>query len=205
MKVIVTGNARSGSSFVTNLIHVLTGYQCGDTRQGDQHNKFGYWENVELNNLNRSILQQLGLSYVNSKPTTEYVDYSHKRFDEMKEHIRKVSEGIELYKDNVLMIMPELYQQIFPDAKWIYTHRNIKSSYKSRFGGPLEENQYNLIVENRLNTWNDFEISKTAKHVEYERFDNDLEAAIQDIADYLEVKDFDMEEAKSTYRIKENR
>ena len=57
------------------------------------------------------------------------------------------------------MIMPELYQQIFPDAKWVYTCRNVKSSYKSRFGGPLEENKYNLIVENRLKTWESFDLS----------------------------------------------
>ncbi len=204
MKIIVTGNARSGSSFVTNLIHVLTEYNCGPTRQGDKHNKFGYWENVELNNLNRSILNQLGLSYVSTQPS-QYVDFSHPRFNDLKYHIKKASEGIELYKDNVLMIMPELYQQIFPDAKWVYTSRSIESSYKSRFGDPLEESKYNLIVENRLNTWKKFEISNIAKTVEYEKFDNDLEVAIQELADYLEVKDFDMEKAKSTYRIKEER
>ena len=49
MKVIITGNGRSGSSFVTNLVNVITGYNCGETRPGDKNNKWGYWENVNIN------------------------------------------------------------------------------------------------------------------------------------------------------------
>jgi hypothetical protein len=68
-----------------------------------------------------------------------------------QDEIRTLAEnlGIEAYKSNRLMLIADLYDLIWPDAKWVFCERDTRDTYRSRFGvAPI--NCYS-ISKNRLN------------------------------------------------------
>ena len=207
MKVIITGNARSGTSFLTNLVHKMTNYKCGSNlRSGNVHNKFGYWEHIDLNNITNKALKSAGISYVtyNSVPK---INFSDKKFDVFRKKIKNIvdKEKIELYKDNKLILAPNLYTKLYPEAKWIYIQRNMEDSFKSKFGKKMSFDEYNKMVKNRLDCWESKKISKECLTINYEDFEKDIETVITKIADYLNVTNHDLNELKKVYRDKNNR
>lgn len=207
MKVIVTGNARSGTSFLTNLVHKMTNYKCGDNIKGkDSNNKWGYWEHIGLNKITTQCLRSVGISYVTKKPVKK-IDFSSPKFDSFRKKINTITNNqkIELYKDNKLILAPELYTKLYPEAKWIYIQRNLKDSFKSKFGEKMTFEEYSNMVKNRLDCWESKEKPKNCLVVNYEDFDNNIEGTIKKIINYLDVIDYDIEKLKKVYRKKKER
>ena len=207
MKVIITGNARSGTSFLTNLVHKMTNYNCGENiRAADEDNKWGYWEHVILNTVTTKCLGDEGVSYVSEKPIKK-IDFSLPEFDIFRKIIDKTvnKEKIELYKDNKLILAPELYTKLYPEAKWIYIQRNLKDGFKSRFGQEITFEEYSNMVKNRLDCWNEKEKPKNCLVVNYEDFDTDIDNVIKTIAEYLGISDYDINSVRDVYKHKDVR
>jgi hypothetical protein len=212
MKVIVTGNARSGTSFLTNLIHVITNYNCGNgMRGGNIHNKFGYWEHIKLNNVTNQIMSTIPLKYHPSK-SVDTIDFTQNKFKHYKNIIKSIvkNENIELYKDNKLLFTHTIYEELFPKAKWVYIKRNVEDSYDSAFGfkkgiGGFTLSDYSDIVKRRLDYWNVSDLSKNCLTLNYEDFNNNIDETIIKLVNYLGVVDYDLEKLKKVYRDKQNR
>ena len=202
MKVIVTGLPRCGTSFLTGLIAKM-GYSLGsrDTiKQGDEHNKYGYFEHMLLMNLSNSILGKLGGDFMMNIPAIQ-PGWSDVMTEE-KSMIRKYvdDEGIELYKDNRLVLLSEIYDEIYPDAKWIYIKRDIVETFKSRFGQKISMSQWEEITEKRVSGWRCSNVSKQALVVDYADFHDNFESTVSNIMEYLGAHDVDMVELRSWFR-----
>lgn len=206
MKVLVTGLPRSGTSFLTGLIAKM-GYSLGNAasiKRADKHNKYGYFEHVRLMKLSESILEKLGGDYfMNIPPYIKgWTDAMHMEKKLIEKQVSK--EGIELYKDNKLILLSDIYGEIYPDAKWVYIKRDISGTYKSRFGQDLSLAQWEDITANRLATWEQSKASATALQLEYEQFFDDFDETVNSLAEYLSVTDMNIDLMKEFFRPSQN-
>ena len=94
---------------------------------------------------------------------------------------------IQLYKDNRLLVLAELYAHLYPRAKWLFIQRSLDSTYKSRFGFPVSPGEWATITSARLDAWRRTSVSGTALNLEYEAFQEDLVAQVCKIADFLQI------------------
>ena len=189
LKVIVTGPPRSGTSFLTGLISRM-GFSPGPEdwlKKGDEHNKYGYFECMPLWKISFVMLKNLGGSF-HKLPAcnpgwTAYFNAEKKKITRLVK-----SGGIELYKDNQLLILSELYHELFPDAKWVFINRDIKETYKSRFGEAISFDQWELITKERLNRWHSSPPSEKALYLNYQDFKDDKFNTINDLQSFLGIE-----------------
>ena len=188
LKVIVVGHPRSGTSFVTGLVHRM-GYSLGPDiwlLGADKYNRFGYFEARPLMEINMRIMQGLG----NISPGL--VDRSPDWFQQFKQeqiNILQIVEmgGIELYKGNRLMILADLYDDLFPNVKWIFVNRNIDETYRSRFIEQISLDEWKKQAKIRNLLWQQSRPASRAMQVRYEDFFSDLVGTINQIRSYLEI------------------
>lgn len=186
IKVIVVGPPRAGTSFLTGLISLM-GYNLGPStwlKPADQHNPYGYLECIPLNRISNKILSKMKCDF--HHPHFPGNDWTTK-FNIEKEGILKIVNvgQIELYKDNKLMILSDIYYKLFPQAKWIFINRNVKETFKSRFGEELSFTEWQEITNKRMELWNDSRAAKSAFNINYQDFKDDKVAAIKRIANFL--------------------
>ncbi|MFB6273729.1 MAG: hypothetical protein ABEL51_12620, partial [Salinibacter sp.] len=117
LQIIVTGQPRSGTSFLAGLLSRM-GLSAGPIewlKSADEHNPYGYFECLPLLHLSEEILADLG-GGVNDVPRLpeDWTSQLHQEKRRIQEIV--TSGGIELYKDNRLMILADLYDEIFPSA-----------------------------------------------------------------------------------------
>jgi hypothetical protein len=189
LKVIVTGSPRSGTSFVTGLIHLM-GFSIGPKswlKKADRYNPYGYFECQPLNRLSSAVLMSLG-DFHSALPSLE--DQWTEAFKAEQAQIVRVVEsgGVELYKDNLLLVLADLYDELFPDAKWVFVQRDIEATYKSRFGRHLSFSDWQRIVERRSQLWQSSNPSKKALYIDYDDFKSDIKGAVQTIQTFLDIE-----------------
>lgn len=188
LRVIICGLPRSGTSFLTGLVSNM-GYRLGPERwlkRSDANNKFGYFENLPLNILSEKIMGQYDADFIdNPIMPDDWLDKLEIKYGEKIKRIVNAGE-IELYKDNRLIILADLYARIFPEAKWIFIQRSIESTYNSRFGESVTPEKWQDLTVKRLNQWRNTKTSNHALSLQYEDFSNDLESQIQKISSHLE-------------------
>ncbi len=128
--VLVVGMHRSGTSMVTHLLTMM-GFFAGETDEllapNPYDNAYGYWENIEVMELNNDILQALGATWhsassiehgwENQDMFSPYIDRMLSIFN--KQHSSKI-----VFKDPRMSITLPLWRKAFPDAKIIYCIRN---------------------------------------------------------------------------------
>jgi len=189
LKVIVTGPPRSGTSFLTGLITQM-GFSPGPAdwlKKGDEHNKYGYFECMPLWKISFGVLKNLGGSF--HKLPACNPDWTA-QFNAEKKKIAKLvkSGGIEVYKDNQLLILSELYHELFPEAKWVFINRDIKETYKSRFGESMSFKQWKSITKERMSRWHNSLPSKKALYLNYQDFKDDKVNTINDLQSFLGIE-----------------
>lgn len=189
LKVIITGNPRSGTSFTCDLICRM-GLHPGspqNIKPPDVHNKYGYWEHIPLLTYSNAILKKLGIDYFRGVKAPP-IDWS-KSLTSEQELIQKMvhDDKIEVYKDNTLIILSDIYIKLFPEAKWIYVTRNFKECYKSRWGEPISEEDYLTICQKRASIWHSTDISKRCLYIDYSDYDRHLEMTLFRIADFVGI------------------
>lgn len=190
LKVIVTGSPRSGTSFVAGLVHRM-GFSLGPKKwlkKGDEHNPYGYFECLPLKKISNKILEELGGDFHHNLPSLE--SGWTEAFESKKSEITRIIEagGIELYKGNRLLVLADLYDELFPEAKWIFTQRSIKETYRSRFGEELSFGEWERITNERLRKWESCRPAKQALYVDYQDFKSDAKKTVSKIQAFLEIE-----------------
>jgi hypothetical protein len=107
-----------------------------------------------------------------------------------KHEILKIVEtgGIELYKGNRLLVLADLYDELFPEAKWIFIQRSIEETYTSRSGETLSFEEWERITNERLRIWNSGRPSEQALYVDYRDFRFDMRRTASKIVAFLEIE-----------------
>lgn len=190
LKVIIVGPPRSGTSFLTSLVHKITDYNVGeddDLRAPDPNNKFGYFEFVELMSITEEILKLQGGDYHN---LPEFETGWINKYKRQKRRIKKIvnKNNLELYKDNKVLCLADFYNDIYPNAKWIFIQRNVNDTFKSRFGEYIDYDKWVEISGKRLKYWFASEVSKRALSIRYESFYNDMPNIVDIIANHLSIE-----------------
>jgi hypothetical protein len=201
MKVIVTGLPRSGTSFLAGLITRM-GFSLGDSaniKEADQYNRYGYFEHLRLMELSNSILRKLGGDYFLNIPDVRPGWTMSMKAEKALIQRYVNEEGIELYKDNRLVLLSDIYKELYPDAKWVYIERAHEETYRSRFGRPLSMNQWLSMSEARLDGWNRSKVKDEALAVRYLDFVEDFDRTVADLACFLGVTHVDMSMMKEWF------
>jgi len=188
IKVVVLGGPRSGTSMLANMVSLM-GYNLGPDKwlkKPDINNRFGYFECLPLARISEKILRKSGGNFHNMP---KLKDGWINDFDKEKQFIKKVVKfgNIEVYKDNYLMLLADLYNVLFPRSKWIYIKRSINETYKSRFGRSLSFSEWEELSNERAEKWHKAIASRNALELDYSDFKYDLVSTINKIAKYLEI------------------
>jgi len=189
LKIVVVGNPRSGTSFVTGLIHQM-GFSLGikkNIKQPDQYNIYGYFEHLGIMRINSKIFKKLKIDFHYNLPEKVAIKSNALRYESLLIEKLINEEKIELIKDNRIIVMPDLYNELFPNSKWIYIQRNIEETYKSRFGYYISKADWYNIVNKREEIWNNSYTKHKSLSIDYNDFKIDFRGTISTIAHYLDI------------------
>lgn len=190
MKVIIVGLPRSGTSFLTSLI-VRMGFDPGpkcSLRKADLFNPFGYYENNQLMKIDHGLLKKFNGNVMNPPELPDnWIDTCIEEKQEIKRIIKR--EGIEVYKGNMLIILADLYDALFPEAKWIFISRNqdriIGSMIAANECKALDKKKLYDLVNRWQCSWFNSRVSRYCLEVRYEDFFRSPEHEVKAIAKYL--------------------
>jgi len=188
LEVILTGSPRTGTSFLASLVHDMTGLPMGERlKPADERNVHGYFELLPLMRLEDELLGLLGGDFANPPAVPERWP------DALAEPRRRMQaivdeHGARLYKGNRAMILADLYDELFPDARWIRIDRDVEATHRSRWGAPLSIDAWREISEARTRAWRRTRPSRRAYEVRYEDFELAPERAVEDLAAFLELE-----------------
>lgn len=190
LKVIITGTPRSGTSFLAGLV-VRMGFSPGPIewlRAANQHNPYGYYECALLMKIEHDLLKKFGGRVMDPPELPENWTSS---CEQEKKQIWKIVEngGIELYKGNMLVILSDLYVELFPDAKWIMINRSEQETVRSLkdSGGSMSFEELCNTRKKWLDSWDKSRASSNCLSIRYEDFmDNSLKMT-ETMAGYLGV------------------
>ena len=190
LKVIICGLPRSGTSFLTGLVERM-GFNVGPKRwlkDNDKNNKLGYFECLPLNLLSEKIMDKYSADFISNLTLPKYwLESAALSYGQKIKNI--INSGrIDLYKDNRLLVIADLYVHLYPNAKWIFIQRSKSSTYKSRFGDIMSEEQWRVVTEKRLAAWRHTAASSKALHLNYEDFSKMLPKQIEIISGFLNAK-----------------
>jgi hypothetical protein len=190
LKVIIPAFPRSGTSFLTGII-VRMGYNPGPVqwlKKSDQYNPLGYYECMPLFNISRKILEKLGGDFFGNIPVLP-VNWTSQLENEKQQILSIVNSGkIEIFKDGPMLIIADLYDELFPDAKWIVIQRDISETFKSRFGKEISFDQWEKITAFRLARWQQTRPFSKSLNLNYKDFFIDLPGTIEKISSFLGIR-----------------
>ena len=150
LKVIITGSPRSGSSFLSGLVHHM-GFDLGPEqwiKKPDRYNPMGYFECLPLMRCEMEALKKLGGDF--HRLPAFNPGWTDTLREEKQAILQIVERGkIELYKGNRLMILADLFDELFPRAKWLFIDRDVKDTFKSRFGEGMSFQEWVKITDDR--------------------------------------------------------
>ena len=190
LKVIITGPPRSGTSFLAGLV-VRMGYSPGPTsklRKADKDNPYGFYENMPLMEIDHNLLKKFGGSVIDPPDLPgNWIG----QCEEEKRRILKIVRdfGIEVYKGNMLVILADLYAELFPGVKWIMIHRGEKETIRSIHdtGTQMSSQELTDTWNRWLEGWEKSKVSSNCLTIKYEDFMEDPQCMVQTISDYLGV------------------
>lgn len=191
LRAIVTGLPRSGTSFTAGLVARL-GLCPGPRwllRRGNRHNPHGYYEHVLLNKLTGGVLSAMGRDFDLNLPRSRD-EFASLGLGRTQWAIRTLVRlcGIEVYKDNKLVLYPDLYAGMFPEARFIFVARHADARFASRFGKTVARAEWEAFNAQRLALWKASPVCGQALTIRYEDFFHDLDGMIEKIAAFLELE-----------------
>lgn len=138
--VLIASPPRSGSS-LTGSILWRAGYFGGTMKPGDQYNRHGYFENVAINKLVGNYLRLHDKRGQGKDFHPVCLDADVVKFGAKVVGIL-AAEGLKprapwFYKDNKLLLCWRLWRRHFPDAKWIFAHRDREQNIRSILATPF--------------------------------------------------------------------
>ena len=192
LKVIIVGAPRSGTSFLAGLVARM-GISPGtasNLREANEHNPYGYYENMDLMQIDHELLKKFGGS-VMTKPSfpEDWIELCKSEKREILKIVTK--EGLELYKGNMLVYLADLYKDIFPTAKWIYIKREKNDVVKSLIKSSKEKVEKGYY-ENVFDTWTESfqrtSVAEEAMTITYSDFHMKKDSIIKKISDFLNIE-----------------
>jgi hypothetical protein len=136
--VIITGVARSGTSLTAGVLDIC-GANGGEVSGATLYNKKGMFENISIREgLVKPLLRDLGVDPLAQNPlpdTKLFRDSDGKEWREKVENILK-EQGVKedetwFYKGAKACLMWPLWDNAFPDAKWVLIRRRGKEIVNS--------------------------------------------------------------------------
>ena len=135
MGILIASSPRSGSSCISGLVQ-LHGFSLGRdvATVKDTYNEKGYFENEVILNFNRSVLEQIGVDVFCVEQTTEE---QVKKSLEFAGHLKSVvfdrqfSDENFSIKDPRIVILQDLYLNVFPSVQVILLRRNDEDVARS--------------------------------------------------------------------------
>jgi hypothetical protein len=138
--------------------------------------------------ISRKILQKFGGDFLKNIP--DLPDGWMNEVETEKQQIADIvhSGKIEMFKDAPMLIIADLYHELFPGAKWIVIHRDIHETFRSRFGPKLSFTEWKEITNKRWSKWWQSRPASKALNINYADFVMDFQGSIEKISTFLEVE-----------------
>ncbi|MEM9821755.1 MAG: hypothetical protein AAF985_11815, partial [Bacteroidota bacterium] len=138
--------------------------------------------------ISKDILKKLDADFHHHLPQLApgWTQHFQKEKTAIAKLVRK--EQMDFYKGNRLLVLSDLYCELFPEAKWIFIQRSVEATYQSRFGRPLSFEEWRQITEQRQAIWEGSRASQSALHLHYTDFVDQAEQTIVRIAAHLDLK-----------------
>lgn len=192
LKVIVVGPPRSGTSFLAGLI-VRMGFYPGSTKmlkKATRINPYGFYELDMFCELDHDIIKKIsGPIWEMPKLKKNWLSTIEDEKKIIKDTVDKY--GIEIYKGNMLLVLSDLYYELYPNAKWIFITRNRESTVKSvkdalnvdKSSDDIEE-----VISEWMEMWKSSKAGKESLNLVYEDFFTDFEKQLDTLEEFLEAK-----------------
>lgn len=166
--VLVYGEPRSGTSFVTGLLNKM-GLYAGPyvwLLNANQYNPDGYFECVPFQNTLDKYLEESGFNFEHNLPKDQIKLPEH-----IQTKLKKIVENgnIELVKYNKFSIFADSISELFPEAIWIHVDRDEQDLFKSNskfIGGRDKESFFNALKK-RKELWSQSKVSHSAFNINY--------------------------------------
>ncbi len=189
LNVIVTGTPRTGTSLVAGLVNLM-GFKLGPekwVKPPDRFNPSGYFECKKLMEVSNLILNKLGGNFHDLPDIKEgWTSDFEKEKRKISKIIRKGK--IEMYKGNRLTLISDIYDELFPEAKWLYVSRDIEETYRSRFGEHISFEEWEELTRNRIDHWKRSKVSKKALDLNYRDFQESFDDTLARMVEHLGIE-----------------
>lgn len=132
--IFIASPPRSGSSLTGLLLHYF-GLWSGDTKEANEFNPKGFYENLEISQLLINYLQENDTENLGKRYQPLILDKTDSSIREKIFDIVK-SQGLKqdqpwFYKDPKIAICRNLLVDAFPNAKWIWVNRSQDRTIRS--------------------------------------------------------------------------
>lgn len=198
--ILIVSPPRSGSSLLSYILS-KEGLQCGLTKEGDEYNPNGYFENLQIRELVIKQLEQNDTNKLGKKYQPVNLDFTMQQAETFRNNVITCmkSQNVDIsspwmFKDPKIALVWKLFAKAFPNAKFILLYRNEKDilhSYErtkfmdaytnmvdwQKYLGNFKDNMKS--IENECANHHVFQIESI--------FDND-ECAINQLFDFLELQ-----------------
>ncbi len=175
--VIIYGEPRSGTSFITGLISRM-GYHLGPfvwLPRENNYNPDGFFECIPIQKIIDKRIEELGIEFENNLPKEP-----QRLSKEDKQQITKILNkgNITVLKNNKLSLFADSLSEIMPEAIWIHVKRNSQDVFSSnnKFFKEREINEFMDIYNKRIDLWNQSTISINSIEINYSHLElyNDI-------------------------------
>lgn len=201
VEVIVAGCPRTGTSFTMSVMEAL-GYSVGDKKHHktpDEHNPYGYYEDKDVMDKEIKVSNALGFKFADPQPVPiNWYDKAWKEVDALKRTVN--ARGMQAIKPIRGWVLGDVWRYMFPEAKWVYTTRNARDTHRSRFGKPVEYEQWANISNRRNAIFRRSNASKKALFVAYEDWGTCFDLTVMRIVQHLGITRPSMEEVRKLWR-----
>lgn len=157
--ILVTSIPRSGSSMITATINICGAFG-GYMKEGDQSTKRGMYENVKIReSMVKTYLAFHGVDIMGQYPLLDtkqmFVPGNWKKRVEEIMVSEGYTEGPWVYKDARSALLWPIWNQVYPDAKWVIVRRRtgdilescIKTGFMTAFKNERNREQINVSTE----------------------------------------------------------
>lgn len=201
-KVLCGGFARSGTSFLCNLIDTL-GFSPGERgklKKGEASNPRGYWEFLPIRKLswkaigvNHTLWQHRVHTMPDRPPRLE----NHPNAAKIRKMARKYK--VAVYKDNYL---PLVYTLFPATSKIVFIKRDYQDIYASTMRirqHPETLEDYKHAIEKFYKLARLMAKERECLFVNYEQFRDDFDVATRAVADFLGVRQYDARKTRAIW------
>jgi hypothetical protein len=195
--ILIVSAPRCGSSLLAMTLK-QSGVFTGITKPGDKYNKYGYFENIEITNIIVDLLRKndagLGKRYQPVNYNFEIQDFNSKIQSILLNE--GYTHGKWLYKDPKIALTWKLWNNAFPNAKWIILVRNesetIDSYMRTEFMDAYNNKEQWLDYLNKFNqNINEIKKQTTFFQLDIKDIINNNSKKIEDLYSFIEVKNTD--------------